>query len=80
MKYILLIFLMLTSCGPMVRSEHSLDGWRVIYNDYDSIESLCGIRAVGCADFENKVIYCEKLDFKTCGHELHHITDGTYHW
>jgi hypothetical protein len=75
--------MLLTSCAYLPQpSEHSLDGWRVRYNDREAVERLCGKNAfqpIGCADFREKVIYCEYGDDVTCGHELRHVTHGRFH-
>lgn len=33
----------------------------------------------GFYDFATKTIYCSKLDFEVCGHELHHAILGRFH-
>ena len=33
----------------------------------------------GFYDFRTNTIYCSKLDFDTCGHELHHAVIGRFH-
>lgn len=33
----------------------------------------------GFFDFRTNTIYCTKMDFETCGHELHHATLGRFH-
>lgn len=33
----------------------------------------------GFFDFRTNTIYCSKMDFETCGHELHHATLGRFH-
>lgn len=30
-------------------------------------------------DYRRNTIYCEKWDFKNCGHELHHALFGPFH-
>jgi hypothetical protein len=38
------------------------------------------IRSVrGFFDFHTNTIYCAKMDFEACGHELHHATLGRFH-
>ena len=84
------ICIMLAGCGTAAakREVHSLDGWKVVYNDPDAMYKACrGLHAdtrginitVGCTDYANKTIYCPKWNFSVCGHELHHITDGPFH-
>lgn len=81
--------ILLSCCSVEVKREvHSLDSWLVVYTDEREIFERC-MHVVtgcaqpcfvkGCADFANKTIYCRKYDFETCGHELHHITDGVWH-
>ena len=33
----------------------------------------------GFYDFATKTIYCSKMDFEVCGHELHHAILGRFH-
>ena len=33
----------------------------------------------GFYDFRTNTIYCSKMDFETCGHELHHAAIGRFH-
>jgi hypothetical protein len=33
----------------------------------------------GFYDFETKTLYCSKMDFEVCGHELHHAVIGHFH-
>lgn len=87
---VMLCFL-LVGCAHEVREteRYSLDGWSVVYDaPTEEFMQVCG-RAnastngsvtfiLGCADEATKTFYCHKWDFKTCGHELHHITEGPY--
>lgn len=34
---------------------------------------------VGFYDFRTRTIYCPKMDFEVCGHELHHAVLGEFH-
>lgn len=34
---------------------------------------------VGFYDFRTQTIYCPKMDFEVCGHELHHAVLGHFH-
>ena len=34
---------------------------------------------VGFYDFRTRTIYCSKMDFEVCGHELHHAVLGQFH-
>ena len=34
---------------------------------------------VGFYDFRTRTIYCPKMDFEVCGHELHHAVLGRFH-
>ena len=34
---------------------------------------------VGFYDFRTHTIYCPKMDFEVCGHELHHAVLGHFH-
>jgi hypothetical protein len=34
---------------------------------------------VGFYDFRTHTIYCPKMDFEVCGHELHHAVLGQFH-
>lgn len=34
---------------------------------------------VGFYDFRTRTIYCPKMDFEICGHELHHAVLGQFH-
>ncbi len=34
---------------------------------------------VGFYDFHTRTIYCPKMDFEVCGHELHHAVLGQFH-
>ncbi len=39
--------------------------------------SLSTVR--GFYDFRTRTIYCNKMDFEVCGHELHHAVLGRFH-
>jgi hypothetical protein len=34
---------------------------------------------LGFYDFRTQTIYCPKMDFEVCGHELHHAVLGHFH-
>ncbi|MCP9446760.1 MAG: hypothetical protein NNA22_04210 [Nitrospira sp.] len=34
---------------------------------------------VGFYDYHTRTIYCPKMDFEVCGHELHHAVLGRFH-
>ncbi len=34
---------------------------------------------VGFYDYRTRTIYCPKMDFEVCGHELHHAVLGRFH-
>lgn len=34
---------------------------------------------LGFYDFHTRTIYCPKMDFEVCGHELHHAVLGRFH-
>ncbi len=34
---------------------------------------------VGFYDYQTRTIYCPKMDFEVCGHELHHAVLGRFH-
>jgi acetoacetate decarboxylase len=34
---------------------------------------------VGFYDFQTRTIYCPKMNFEVCGHELHHAVLGRFH-
>ena len=39
-----------------------------------------GVQSVrGFFDFATNTIYCSKMDFTACGHELHHAIMGRFH-
>jgi hypothetical protein len=67
------------ACSRPTVKGFSLDGWGVVYNDREALTRLCGAWARGCADYNTKTIYCDEFDFRTCGHELHHISHGSWH-
>jgi hypothetical protein len=35
---------------------------------------------VGFYDFRTRTIYCPKMNFEVCGHELHHAVLGRFHF
>ncbi|UVT16258.1 MAG: hypothetical protein H8K04_01440 [Nitrospira sp.] len=35
---------------------------------------------LGFYDFRTRTIYCPKMDFEVCGHELHHAVLGQFHF
>jgi hypothetical protein len=43
-------------------------------------DSSAGVQSVkGFFDFRTNTIYCSKMDFTACGHELHHAIIGHFH-
>ncbi|MFQ5847599.1 MAG: hypothetical protein ACE5IQ_08020 [Candidatus Methylomirabilales bacterium] len=71
------------------REEHDVR-IKVVYLDRDSMreeyEGLSMLPAVvggrevrAFFDPKTSTLYCQKWDFKYCGHELHHATDGAWH-
>jgi hypothetical protein len=43
-------------------------------------DSSAGVQSVkGFFDFSTNTIYCSKMDFTACGHELHHAIIGHFH-
>jgi hypothetical protein len=43
-------------------------------------DSSAGVQSVkGFYDFKTNTIYCSKMDFTACGHELHHAIIGHFH-
>jgi len=43
-------------------------------------DSSAGVQSVkGFFDFRTNTIYCSKMDFTACGHELHHAIIGYFH-
>ncbi|KKM85242.1 hypothetical protein LCGC14_1290940 [marine sediment metagenome] len=74
----LIALILFSACAPKPIHIHSLNGWKIVYNDNDKLRELCGIWAIGCADWNTKTIYCTEWDFETCGHEMHHITNGRH--
>lgn len=43
-------------------------------------DSSAGVQSVkGFFDFNTNTIYCSKMDFTACGHELHHAIIGHFH-
>jgi hypothetical protein len=43
-------------------------------------DSSAGVQSVkGFYDFRTNTIYCSKMDFTACGHELHHAIIGHFH-
>jgi hypothetical protein len=49
----------------------------VILSAIPSSFSVTTVR--GFYDFATKTIYCSKMDFGVCGHELHHAILGRFH-
>ena len=49
----------------------------VSISGYPPIQSLTTVR--GFYDFTTKTLYCSKMDFTVCGHELHHAVLGRFH-
>jgi hypothetical protein len=44
------------------------------------IDSGASIQSIhGFFDFKTNTIYCSKMDFTACGHELHHAIIGNFH-
>jgi hypothetical protein len=43
-------------------------------------DSSAGVQSIkGFFDFRTNTIYCSKMDFTACGHELHHAIIGHFH-
>ena len=71
--------------------EYSLEGWHVrLFNTIREVEDYClsyaplyvlppGWRMRGCTLYRIQTIVCVVWDFYACGHELHHITHGSFH-
>lgn len=93
---LILIFLLLLAMGcatPSLgryREEHNIR-IKVVYLDRESLheeyEELSVLPAVvGRGEVraffnpKTNTLYCQKWDFKYCGHELHHATDGAWHF
>ncbi|MBI5855529.1 MAG: hypothetical protein HZB35_09950 [Nitrospirae bacterium] len=49
----------------------------VSLSGYPPMQSLTTVR--GFYDFNTKTLYCSKMDFTVCGHELHHAVLGRFH-
>ena len=49
----------------------------VTFSAYSQAPSVKTVR--GFYDYRTKTIYCPKMDFIVCGHELHHATIGRFH-
>jgi hypothetical protein len=49
----------------------------VSISGYPPLQSLTAVR--GFYDFTTKTLYCSKMDFTVCGHELHHAVLGRFH-
>lgn len=49
----------------------------VSISGYPPLQSLTTVR--GFYDFATNTLYCSKLDFTVCGHELHHAVLGRFH-
>ena len=48
---------------------------------YTQATSLTTTKTVkGFFDFATNTIYCQKMDFDVCGHELHHAVLGRFHF
>ncbi|MBI4402096.1 MAG: hypothetical protein HY581_10755 [Nitrospirae bacterium] len=57
--------------------EQSLqDKWTLVTSKSPIMSS--GV-VVGLFDFRTQTIYCPKMDFEVCGHELHHAVLGRFH-
>lgn len=37
-------------------------------------------RVMGFYDYANRTLYCPKMNFEVCGHELHHAVLGRFHY
>lgn len=35
---------------------------------------------LGFYDYVNRTLYCPKMNFEVCGHELHHAVLGPFHY
>lgn len=47
---------------------------------FSSLAASGSINTVrGFYDYRTRTIYCPKMDFHVCGHELHHATLGRFH-
>jgi hypothetical protein len=49
----------------------------VLFSAFSPTPSVKTVR--GFYDYRTKTIYCPKMDFLACGHELHHATLGRFH-
>ncbi len=49
----------------------------VSLSGYPPLQSLTTVR--GFYDFTTQTLYCSKMDFTVCGHELHHALLGRFH-
>ena len=49
----------------------------VTFSSFATSGSVKTVR--GFYDYRTKTIYCPKMDFQVCGHELHHATIGRFH-
>ena len=82
---ILIMALFLASCAgvlenTMPEESTSLDGWTIQYTTHAKIYDVCkGLSSTGCTVYETKTIYCVKWSYRSCGHELMHITDRAWH-
>jgi hypothetical protein len=83
--------LMLGGCMPGTYKEtHHVPQMRVVFMDKDSIKAKfrrsthagTTIKAgtlQGFYDYPTRTIYCPKMAFAICGHELHHAILGDFH-
>jgi len=61
-------------------THYSLDGWKVVYADPDSIRFYCRDEKLrGCTITAIKTMFCPIDNYWTCGHELRHVTEGGFH-
>ncbi len=52
----------------------------VAFRSHGSSFSAYSLHTVrGFYDFRTRTIYCSKMDFEVCGHELHHAVLGRFH-
>ena len=63
------------------RKWRSVTGEEAVFftPDSDPAQRVTLRRIKGFYDFRTHTIYCSKMDFLTCGHELHHATMGRFH-
>ena len=82
-KVIMFFALLSAACATQPVERHSLDGWDLVYNDFEAMKRICPTqfsKEHGCTDPATKIMYCIKGDYMVCGHELMHITDGAFHY